>query len=315
MKFNEIVGQTAAKDRIQFYIEAYRSGQPFPSMIACGPRGNGKTELMQSTAVLLKETSEGQAKRAMEVNCAGIKNLKAFWNSVIIPNVNDKDVTLFLDEAHKLPHDVTAALLTMTNPNVHNRNSYTYDDFTVDIDLYRQTFLYATTEPQKVFHALLNRCRRIDLEDYTFPELGTILKRNAPGISISPSLLNDEIAPVLRGNAREGTLLAKDIMSYLSPTKRNHFTFDDWEQLKKRLNINPLGLTPLEIKLLRTLAERQSASLTRLGAVMMMTPDSVRKDIETHLLRCNLIEIGQGSGRSLTPKGHEYVKQYNLNRP
>lgn len=306
MNWSDIVGQTAAKSRIEFYINAFKSGEPFPSMIACGPRGNGKTELMESTALKLKEVSGG-IKRGMVFNCASFKTLKQFWNSVVIPVVNDKDVTIFLDEAHKLHDDITNALLSMTNPNVHNRNSYTYDDYTVDVDLCRQTFLYATTEPHKVFHALINRCRRVDLEDYTNAQLGIILKRNAPGITIPTKLLTEQIAPTLRGNAREATLMAKDIKSFLAPLKRDTFTVDDWKQLQETLSINPLGLTPLEIKVMETLDNFPHSSLTRVSAKMMMTPGSVRQDLELYLLKHELMEINQ-AGRNLTPKGRDLIK-------
>jgi Holliday junction resolvasome RuvABC ATP-dependent DNA helicase subunit len=307
MKWNEIVGQEAAKSRIEFYVTGYKNGEPMPSIICCGPRGFGKTEIMESTAVMLKEASGG-LKRAVEYNCASIKNLKQFWNSIIIPVINDKDVTLFLDEAHKLPDDVTNALLTMTNPNRDNRNSYTYEDFTVDIDAYRQTFLYATTEPHKVFPPLINRCRRIDLEDYKHTELATILKRNAPGVTFAPKLLNDTIAPTLRGSAREATLMAKEIKTYLAPLKRSNFMDEDWAKFKKQLGIAPLGLSPLEARVLHALYEHPDCSLTRLGAKLMMSAPAVRQDLELYLLKHSLMEISTG-GRNLTPRGHEILKE------
>src|SRR5947208_64017 len=102
MKLEEIVGQQESKKKIEFYRKAFKSGQPFPPMIALGARGQGKTELMESTAIMLRDETNG-IKKAVEINASVIKNMKGFWNNIAIPNLSDRDVTLFIDEAHRLP--------------------------------------------------------------------------------------------------------------------------------------------------------------------------------------------------------------------
>lgn len=309
MRFEEIVGQERAKQRIDFYCDAYVAGEPFPSIMLSGQKGNGKTEIARATSLRLKDLSKGGEKRAMEVNCAAIKNLKQFWNSVIIPNVNDSDVTLFMDEASELPLDMTMALLTITNPNVEGKNSFTYDDYTVDFDLRRQTFLFATTEPQQVFHALMNRCRRIDLEPYSYGELSQITRKHCPKVQFSKDVL-ENLTPCLRGNARLTVMMAKDIKSYLAPLKRHHFTMDDWAAFSKRLDVLPLGLSRNEVAVLRILQSRKDTSLTRLAASLGLTPQSVRQDCELYLMACGLMEITTG-GRNITPQGQEILAKIN----
>jgi Holliday junction resolvasome RuvABC ATP-dependent DNA helicase subunit len=73
------------------------------------------------------------------------------------------------------------------------------------------------------------------------------------------------------------------------------------------LGIRPLGLTPLEIQVLRTLQQHKETSLTRLSAVTGMTKDSLQKDVEMFLQKQDLMQITT-SGRALTGKGIEYLK-------
>ena len=305
MKWNEIVGQEKAKARLDFHYAAAQTGEALPSFMLCGPRGFGKTVIGEAFGLRVKEQSNG-TKRFFSLNCASVKNLKQFWNSIVVPVINDRDVTILFDEASELPMDVTMALLTMINPNDSSRNSYTYDDMTIDIDLKRQSFMFATTEPHKVFHALMNRCRRIDLEEYSHGDLNVILKRNAKGIDFGKDVL-DQVAPTLRGNARQAVMMAKDIRTYLVPLKQASFKMADWDKLSRQLDILPLGVNRLELQVLRVLAARKDCSLTRIAATLGMTPAAVQKDLELYLQKRALMEITT-NGRNLTPQGFEYLK-------
>ena len=94
------------------------------------------------------------------------------------------------------------ALLTILNPNKDNRNTFAYEDYTVDFDFSRQTFMFATTEAHKIFHALIDRCDRIDMEEYTLNELGKIVQLNLDNESFKADAdVLEEVASVLRGNA------------------------------------------------------------------------------------------------------------------
>jgi Holliday junction resolvasome RuvABC ATP-dependent DNA helicase subunit len=306
MKWTELVGQEKAKSRLDFHFEAAKVGkEALPTFMLCGPRGFGKTCIGEAFGLRVKEMTGG-VKRFYSLNCASVKNLKQFWHSIIVPVINDRDVTILLDEASELPDDVTMALLTMINPNPNDRNQYTYEDMTVDIDLKRQSFMFATTEPHKVFHALMNRCRRIDLEEYNHSDLNTILKRNARGITFSPHVL-DHIAPVLRGTARQAVMMAQDIKSYLAPLKRTAFTMADWESLSRKLDYLPFGVNRMELQVLRVLQSRKDCSLTRIAATLGLSPAAVQRDYELYLQKMALMEITT-TGRNLTPQGYEYLK-------
>jgi len=303
MNWNELVGQERAKSKLDFHFRAAEAGEALPSFMFCGPRGFGKTAIGEAFGLRIREMTKGE-KRLFTLNCASIKNLKSFWNSVIIPVVNDRDVTILFDEASELPTDVTMALLTMINPNSNDRNSYSFDDMTVDVDLKRQSFMFASTEPQRIFHALMDRCHRIDLEEYSHADLSTILRKNLGDLEVEEEVMKD-VTPTLRGNARQAVRMAKNIRTYLAPLRKTLLGAEEWLRLSQELDILPMGLSRLELQVLRILA-RGPLTLTRLAATMFMSKASLQKDVELYLMRQNLMLIDV-DGRKITQNGQQYL--------
>jgi Holliday junction resolvasome RuvABC ATP-dependent DNA helicase subunit len=244
-------------------------------------------------------------KEFLEINCATIKNVKQFINSVIIPRVQDKDVTVFFDEASEIPHDVSMALLTILEAR-GNRSTFVSEDYVCDFDFHRQTFLFATSEPHKVFPPLLDRLERFDLQDYTPEQLGQIVQRAIENVQLEGAALAD-VSTVLRGNARAADKMGQRIFHYLRGKVK--FNSKDWAQLKDILGILPLGLNATELSILRHLATtNDGTSLTCLASKTGVSRDALQKDYEMYLQRHSLIDITT-SGRVITAKGLEYLKK------
>lgn len=316
--FENIIGQDSAKRKLHFFIESYASTRLIPHMIFVGSKGNGKTTLAKEVAKGLVKFDEngkiemndttGKPKRKpfVEINCSTVKNVKQFINSIVIPYVQDKDVTLLFDEASELPHDVTMALLTILNPNPENRTTFSLDEYVCDFDFKRQTFIFATTEPQHVFHALLDRLERVDLEEYTPSQLAKIVQLGSKEITYELDAL-EQISTVLRGNARAAQKMAEKVLIYLKGKKS--FAPKDWAQLRGILGINPLGVNAIELQILRYLAQSaEGTSLTCLSAKTGMSRESLQKDCEIYLQRLGLMEIAT-TGRRITAKGLAYLKE------
>jgi Holliday junction resolvasome RuvABC ATP-dependent DNA helicase subunit len=310
MKWNEVIGQTEAKSRLQFHLDGFKAGQPMPSLFFVGPRGFGKTSIATALGLKMTEMTDGKRKFFL-INSSTVKNEKQFVESILVTHVQDKDSTFLFDEAHLLNDKVVGALLTVTQPNKEHHNTYSFADMDVDIDLYRNSFFFATTEPHKVSMPLMNRTKRIDLVDYSYKDLSQIIYRNAPDIKFKDGTLM-VLASVCRSTARQAVMLADDIQTFLAPKHRKVFTRSDWEQLRKRLSIHPLGLSGLELQVLNILGNSKDVSLTRLAATMCMTPQSVRQDCELFLLKNNLIEIQRAAGRNITSAGRMYLKAIEL---
>jgi len=308
--FTSIVGQDAAKNKLKFYLDGYKATNIIPHIMFVAPKGCGKTMLAKATGQYLTarydDSRIGKPKKFLELNCSTIKNVKQFFNQVVIPHVHEQECTVLFDEASELPKDVTMALLTILNPNSDNRNTFSYDEYTVDFDFNRQSFMFATTEAQQIFHALMDRTARIDLEEYSYGPLGEILSRVCEGVTFEETVL-DDMATILRGNARAAQKMANNIKLFLRAKRRENFTSKDWNGLKKQLGILPLGLNRIELQVLRYLSERKDCSLTYLSAKTGLTKACLQRDFEMHLQKMNLMEITT-AGRALTKQGQSYLQ-------
>ena len=316
--FSDVIGQDAAKKKLAFYLNSYHSTRIMPNLMLCAPKGQGKSMLAREAAKqlylyedgkpVLKENGKVKKKTFLEINASTIKGVRQFVNNVLVPHVVDKDVTVFIDEASEIKKDVTMSLLTLLNPNATNKNTFVYDDYTCDIDFSRQTFIFATSESHSVFAPLMDRLTRVDLEDYSYGHLGQIVQKAAPEVKFKDDVLL-EIATVLRGNARQAVKTAGDIKTYLCG--KDKFGNADWQKLIGLLSILPLGLSPIELNLLRFMRQNaDGSSLTNLAAKTGLSRDAVQKDYETYLQKHSLMEVTAGKGRTITAKGLDYLKGF-----
>jgi Holliday junction DNA helicase RuvB len=303
MSFDRIIGQEKVKARLNFFLEGHKKSSLSPHLLFVAPRGCGKTLIAQTYAANLLN-SEGKKRSLAVINCSTLTRLKSFVNDVILPYVEGKEITVLFDEASEIPVDIRTALLTMLNPNKENKNTFLYGDYEFVIDFKKVTFLFATTEGHKVSPSLIDRLERIDLEDYSTQNLATIVQNNI-SCKIADSVI-EEISQVLRGNARKATQMANHINLYLATSTKKSFDMDEWKDFSKKMGILPLGLSPLELKIMQVLAEKPETTLTNLSAKMHMTRESLQRDLEIYLQKLNLVEITP-LGRKLTIKGRNYL--------
>jgi Holliday junction resolvasome RuvABC ATP-dependent DNA helicase subunit len=302
--YSEIVGQEKTKAKLNFLLEGFEQTKIMPHLLFVAPRGCGKTMIAQETARIMNR------QRNIIVNCSTIKNVKSFFNQIMLPYVFDKDVTIIFDEASELPRDITMALLTILNPNTNNQNEFTFDDGTYTFRFNQNSFIFCTTEAQKIFHALADRLYRIDMEDYSYISLGKIIQNNLKSKSQFIELdVIDEVASVCRGNARQAQSMANQISSYLMSKNSNKLTSGGWSEIKGKLSIYPLGLSEIELNIIKILKEHGEVRLTNLSAKTNLTKDMLQKNVEMYLMRNNLIEV-RPTGRALTKKGHDYHKEH-----
>lgn len=305
--FKNIVGQEAAKEILTFRINNYNRSGHIPHTLFNAPKGTGKTLLARTVASNLKQN--GKPKKYVEINCATVKNMKQFCEQILLQHVVDQDVTIHFDEASELPKDVEMGLLTILNPNDSHRTTFSYDEFNFDFNFRRQSFLFSTTEAHKMFHALKDRLKRIDLDHYSAQDIQGIvsLYLDKNNIKYDKKVL-PEVASVLRGNARQAVSIAGDIMDFMHG-KSDKFGDSQWNQMKASLRINPMGISPAELNVLRAISQRAGTSLTQLSAITGMSRESLQKDGETFLLQNQLMEIRTPGGRCITAKGIELLNQ------
>ncbi len=303
--FPNMIGQLQTKSILGEWFKGYMANGRLPHFMFTAPRGCGKTFMASLLADALKWRTP--SKRKIVFNCSQLRNLRQFWNEIVIPHINDKDVTVLFDEAHDMPKDVMTALLTITNPNEHGRTSFSYEDYTVDFDFSRQTFMFATTEGQSIFPPLMDRFERVDLQAYSEDELGKIVRVGLDDYNLTDDAVA-EIATVLRGNPRAAAKCRDKIKGYCDGNKVKEFGVKEWKDLCSKYHIHPLGLLNKEVELLRILSRKSGTRLTELAAITCLSKGAIQRDYELFLMKQGLMEIGKSSERALTTKGREYLK-------
>lgn len=305
--FDEMIGQSKTKSVLGFYIDAFEKTEILPHMFIVGQRGQGKTMLATQVAKNLKSKTLGRVKPMLTINCSTLKNVRQFIEDIVLQYVRDQHITLFFDEVHEMPVPIQTCLLTVLNPNKHNMNTLRFEDYHIEFDFTKVSFIFATTDPQRVITPLKDRCRMIHMEEYQYDELGQIVKNNSEDLEFDEETLRD-IASVCRGNARNATLMAKD--NILQFARRHNVSYIDmsiWNRIKGLLGILPLGLENTELQILKVLKERNVCSLTNISAVTGLSTQALRAEFELYPLKHNLMEIAQG-GRRLTKQGKAYLE-------
>lgn len=304
--FDEMIGQSKTKSVLGFYVDAFEKTEILPHMFIVGQRGQGKTMLATQVAKNLRSKTLGRVKPMLTINCSTLKNVRQFIEDIVLQYVRDQHITLFFDEVHEMPVPIQTCLLTVLNPNKNNMNTLRFEDYHIEFDFTKVSFIFATTDPQRVITPLKDRCRMIHMEEYQYDELGQIVKNNSEDLEFDDETLRD-IASVCRGNARNATLMAKD--NILQFARRHNVSFIDmniWNRIKSVLGILPLGLENTELQILKVLKERNVCSLTNISAVTGLSTQALRAEFELYPLKHNLMEIAQG-GRRLTKQGREYL--------
>ncbi len=303
--FPDLIGQNAVKKKLSFYIDAFHKTSQAPFLLMAGAKGLGKTEFAKAFAKNL-HNADGEKRAFLEINCSTIKNNQQFFEQIFLPVIADNEITVLFDECHALPQDLTMAFLTIFNAESNARKTFIWDEMSFTFNFKQQTFIFATTETDRIFAPLKDRFTTIDFEPYTPEELSKIVEVCLPDITFTDEALS-KVATTIRGNARSAVKRSKEIMLYCGKNESDIFTSKDFEKLCDEIGILPYGLTYTEKQILHTLHHRGSATLTGLAAKIGLSKSALQRDHELYLLNKNLIEID--GKRKITCEGLDVCKQ------
>lgn len=309
-KLHELYGQDKAKRTLNFHIEAYKKDGFFPPSLFVAEKGGGKTTFADAVAEDLFPAGVKVRKPKIPVNCSQLKNVRQFIQSICIPHIaKGTDMTIIFDECSELPRDIQMLFLSILQINHHKYNSIWFEDQQFEFDFRKLTFIFCTTDPQKLVKPLIDRLERFDFEAYTNPELQQMLEARV-NIPIDKDALKD-ITTVIRGNPRAVIKLTNNIQKYLDMRPNvPSFTMAEWTTLRHTLGINDHGLSNLEIQYLKYLAGKTGPTrLNSIAAKLGMTSGALQRDLEIFLCRLDLIAVTM-SGREITNKGRKAVKNY-----
>jgi len=300
--FGEYIGQEKIKRNLGIFIEAARKrGDPVEHVLFYGPAGLGKTTLSH---IIAKEMGVG-----MKVTSGPAIERVGDLGS-ILTNLENGDV-LFIDEIHRLNKLIEEVLYpAMEDYKLDIIIGKGPSARTIQLDLPKFTLIGATTRLGAISNPLRNRFGSIHrLEFYSEEEISRILKRSSRilSIGIDPSGA-EKIAKASRRTPRVANRLLKRARDF-AQLRRSPLTRAIVGESLSLLEIDELGLAPLDRALLTALIERFGGGPAGVGALAAALSEELNTISDVHepyLLRLGLIERTP-RGRVATRKAYEHL--------
>ena len=297
--FSEMVGQKNVKKKLNFYLKAFEKTGTTPFLSFFGAKGLGKTEFAKLFASKLVN-KDGTTRPFLELNCSTIKNNEAFFEQIFLPIIANNEITVLFDEAHALPKDLTMSFLSIFNTTTDTRKEFSWGESNFVFDFKKQTYLFATTESDKIFPPLKDRLTAIDFEPYNYNQLGRIIERNTHDIEFEESAM-ELLATTVRGNAGNAVKRAKELQLFCESEGMYYVDKELLAFLFDTLGILPYGISNTERQILEILRDKGSCTLQTLSAKTGLSSTSLRRDHELYLLRKSFMVID--GTRQITKEG------------
>lgn len=243
--FKGIIGQDRAKKAI---LDWYKyETQP---LLIYGTSGYGKTMFAESLGAKTVDTTQMRGDRL---------------NSMLKPikESEDGDI-LFFDEIHSLQPKVLEGLY-----KIIDKGTFYDTDLCMDLELPKARFVFATNILSPLPEAFVNRCKMVELQNYTNEELKKIV-----GI-ICPSLNKNALESIVRsskGTPRVAISLAKSMLAAAKTEKiKNIGEAEVNSLLDSRFAINgATGLSDKEFLIMQRVAERGKLSSTAVANILRL---------------------------------------------
>lgn len=310
--FPSVVGQKTLLNKLKFFLDIQNVTGILPPILITGQRGGGKNTLGNAIIRNLYSLKDKtKHKTAIEINCSSIKTANQFFEEIVDVYLVDKDVTLILDEIHAWEGtDLIDVFLSIWNTKNGQVNQYIHNGNTYIMDLRRISWIALTSEANKLPETIISRLEVFQLEELSLDDLSRIVLKNLNEIKVTNNELIKEVASTCRRNGRESYKLANNIYSHLKKNKKDTFDYEDWHEIRKSLNIRPLGVNNIEYRILTYLSKHNNGvSLSKLSSALQMTSDATRLGFERYLLGNDFLEVVNAKGRILTKKGRDYLTE------
>jgi len=299
----EYIGQEQVKSNLRVFIEAAKlRGEALDHVLLHGPPGLGKTTL---AAVIANE---------MGVNLrvtSGPTIEKAGDLVALLTNLQENDI-LFVDEIHRLDRAVEEILYpAMEDKAVDIIIGKGPSANSIRLELKNFTLIGATTRSGQLTAPLRDRFGvTLRLELYTTRELRTIVERSARilGIGIQGDGAS-EIASRSRGTPRIANRLLRRVRDFAQVIGDGVITKAVADDALTRLDVDRLGLDPLDRRMLRSIIEFYSGGpvgLETLAATINEEAVTIEDVYEPYLLRQGFL-TRTPRGRCVTKRAYEHL--------
>lgn len=280
--FENIIGQDQAKLAIQDWYTSEQ--QP---LLIYGSSGFGKTLFAESLGARTIDTTQFRGDRI---------------NSILKPIKESEDgEILFFDEIHSLPGKVLEGLY-----KVIDKGTFYDTELGIDLPLPKVKYIFATNILNPLPEAFKNRCKFVELQNYSENELMEIVHK------VNPMLNENALKPIVRaskGVPRTALSLAKSMKAGAITEK-----YDSLDEAKvnslldSRFNINgKTGLSKKEFTIIQRVIQRGRLSTTAVANILGCTVQDAKLLYIEPLRASNWLAV---SSQGVIPgyKAHENYK-------
>lgn len=315
MKFEDrlpkVIGQKKVKRKLNFLLTSMEKTGLMPHLFLSAEAGGGKSFLAKQIAIATSDVQEhrtGGRRKFAHINAGQFSSMKDF-GAFMFETVLDTPITVLIDEAHGLSDKVTNRLLSMLEPSNSNKGFFAMGagegEERMDVDFTMATFIFATTEKDKMFKPLMDRLTEVALEPLETTELGMIILSQCDKEANISTEAVVELVSRLRLNGRSAIKMGENVNTFLAAYGTNEFTKDDTKELFELMNILPMGLTSEEVRVLKYLRAHPQGSRLLDAANHISQAPNVVKDMEQYLLRRGLMKVD--GKRFITIEGRDYL--------
>lgn len=282
--FKSIVGQDRAKRAITDWYK-YET-QP---LLIYGSSGFGKTMFAESLGAKTVDTTQMRGDRL---------------NSMLKPIKEAEDgEILFFDEIHSLQPKILEGLY-----KIIDKGTFYDTDLCMDLPIPKVRFVFATNILSPLPEAFVNRCKFVELQNYSNEELAKIVH------NVNPDLDKAAIPSIIRaskGVPRTALSLAKSMKSAIKTEKiKTAGEAEVNSLLDSRFAIDgATGLSDKEFLIMQRVAERGKLSSTAVANVLGCSLHDA-KQLYIEPLRASQWLAVSNQGVIMGLKGHRHYKLF-----